>query len=207
MLPHTIPHTMQPHAFLYRKEVTRMTWDNISFTRDQVYHGIPPYPKSHFGWLIPDGPYINHRIWIKTPVKRGALRAFSVRDLETDLWMDCGRGAGTAINDTRALTLNIRRFPFDKPSDMKYTYTIVVTSQRTNWGVVHPENDYINRLAPERTVPWRGNVLIYRQGCTAAKPIINMSRGDEQLMEAILRKVFREDLANREDFTVQNIQL
>ncbi|KAJ7507785.1 hypothetical protein B0H11DRAFT_1902814 [Mycena galericulata] len=187
----------------YDRIINPMRWQHIRFTRYRVYNATPAYPRGHFGWLIPDGDEVKHRIWIKTPVKRGLRRALTVEDLDTDIWLDCGRGAGSAVSDSHAFSLDIRRFPFDEPKDMRYTYSIVVTSQRTTGGVVHPENDYINSLVPERDVPWRGNVLVFRHGRTAAKPIINMSQGDQQLMEAILTKVFREDLVNLEDLTIQ----
>ncbi|KAJ7445752.1 hypothetical protein B0H11DRAFT_1930436 [Mycena galericulata] len=188
---------------LYLRKINPMGWHNIRFTRHSVYNANPAYPRSHFGWLIPDGGAINHKIWIKTPVKRGIQRALTVHDLDTELWMDCGRGAGSPVHDSHAFSLSIGRFPFDEPKDMPYTYSIVVTSQRSTGGIIHPENNYINHLVPERTVPWRGNVLVFRHGRAAAKPIINMSEGDQRLLDAILCKVFREDLLNLKELTLQ----
>lgn len=115
-------------------------------------------------------------------------RASTVDDMDTDLWIDAGRGAGSAVVDNSSLSLNITRFPFDEPSDMRYTYTVVVTTQRESGGLVHEVNHFINALIPDLPKPWRGNVLVMCHGRQPGSPIINMADGDEAIVEAILRK-------------------
>ncbi|KAJ7451869.1 hypothetical protein B0H11DRAFT_2246292 [Mycena galericulata] len=179
-----------------------MQWDDIRFARTYVKHAYPPFPGRHYAWLVADGAIVKPLIWVPVPVKRGVRRALVVADMETDLWIDCGRGSSGPVAEYDAFTLRVLRFPFDEPKDMPYTYSILVTSQRTSGGVVYAENNYINTLVPERTVPWRGNVLIFRHGITAKRPIINMSEGDTSLIKALLRK---EDLINNEELGGQVI--
>ncbi|KAJ7141432.1 hypothetical protein C8R44DRAFT_727028 [Mycena epipterygia] len=192
---------MLPHGNQFStKLVPRMRWRYAHFTRTAVDEMLPPYARTQLAWLLPDGDEIQERIWARVPVRRGVARAYSIDDMDTDLWLDCGRGVGSPVSDLAVHSVHVKRFRPGDVKDMRYTYSVVVTSQRTEGGFVHPVNNNITRLVPELTPRWRGNVLIFRHGMQPGNPIVNIRDGAAELVEEILKTIFRDNLlAHRED--------
>jgi hypothetical protein len=107
-------------------------------------------------------------------------------ELNTDMWMDAGRGSGCTTSDLTNRSLQIDRFPLDEPEDLTHAYTIVVAPQHTVGADVHPVNHTITRLLPDTVAPWRGNVIVFRHGKTASKVMINLEERDTVAVQMIL---------------------
>ncbi|KAJ6604141.1 hypothetical protein DFH09DRAFT_1067899 [Mycena vulgaris] len=174
------------HTRLVASRVPDMQWTYIVFVRNYIRDIRPPFEKTQKAWLYPDGDVMHNRVWVDVPVKRGARKAFTVDDMETEMWMDCGRGAGDPVSDFTDYSVHVTRFPTTSPVDLRYTYSIVVASQRTSGGLVHAVNDYITNLVPGLDSPWRGNVLVFKHGVRDGHPIINITESSGELVDAIL---------------------
>ncbi|KAJ7492990.1 hypothetical protein B0H11DRAFT_1911430 [Mycena galericulata] len=153
-----------------------MDWLSVVFAREQRGD------KTTVAWLFADGPHIHKRLWIKVPLLGKISRASTIDDVDLDLWMDAGRASGEATIDFTDRTFRIDRFPLDEPNDLKHSFTFVISPQHTTGPGVHPINHLINALVPGLDPPWRGNVLVFRHGCTSKKVIVKV---EERYWEAV----------------------
>ncbi|KAJ7126124.1 hypothetical protein C8R44DRAFT_874497 [Mycena epipterygia] len=190
-IPHTALPVLPPRP---TTTVIRMRWVLIHFMRHSIKYTMTSSAKVKSAWLYPDGDIINQRMWVRVPCVHGVKRACTVEDMETEKWIDCARGASTNATDYGRLSLTVHRFPFDEPVDLEYSFTIVVASQRFEGPNVYPVNDIINAMVPGLTRPWRGNVLVFKHGKTAAKPIINIQDEDTTFVKILLKRVLRDGL-------------
>ncbi|KAJ7607069.1 hypothetical protein DFH06DRAFT_1149542 [Mycena polygramma] len=187
-----------------------LTWDNIHFVRQAISAMVPVsslsfvsttspktvaqgFARKQAAWLYPDGDQIGRRVWVRVPVVRGLTRAYWPDQLETDMWIDGGRGGSGPTTDVSQHCFLVDRFPFDEPQELDYAFWIVVADQRT-WGPdVHELNTIVNRLVPGLAHPWRGNVLVFKRGKGGPgkpRPIVNISEEDGTFVEAILKRSF-----------------
>ncbi|KAJ7201233.1 hypothetical protein B0H12DRAFT_1244284 [Mycena haematopus] len=180
-----------------------MHWDLVVWTREQIELTQTGDSKTVKAILIPDGGLMSHWVWVRVPVHAGLRRALTVDHINTDIWMDASRGAGSATSDLAGRSFQIDRYPLDEPRDLTHSYTIVVAPQHTEGHHVYPENALINKLVPELDKPWRGNVLIFRHSKTAAGFVINMEERDRTAVEWMLSTVFRKGIVNSRGTTHQ----
>ncbi|KAJ7880942.1 hypothetical protein B0H13DRAFT_1891525 [Mycena leptocephala] len=172
-------------------EIPPMSWDLVRFTREQIKLEQTEESKTVKALLMLDGISISGWVWIRVPLHQGIRRAYDVDEVDTDVWFDAGRGTGRASSDLTNRSFQIDRFPLNEPRDLKYSYTIVVTSQHTEGPDVQPINHNINCLAPDLELPWRGNVLVFRHGKSAIKPLINVEEKDCTAVEWVISTVQR----------------
>ncbi|KAJ7259001.1 hypothetical protein C8J57DRAFT_1643763 [Mycena rebaudengoi] len=158
---------------------------------------LKPHRRTHWGWLFPDGDGHGTRSWARVPVVAGLNVAATTDDLDTELWISCGRDGGVASYDLDRNTIKVDRFPFDEPRTLSNAFSIIISSQHAVGSDVQPINRIINRLIPDLPVPWRGNVLVVKHGATKSKPFINVTREDSALVEAIIKRVLRDGLLPR----------
>ncbi|KAJ6489225.1 hypothetical protein C8R47DRAFT_1071589 [Mycena vitilis] len=163
-----------------------MDYDFVQYTRDAIASEAGIHSKTVKAILIPDGTALSRWVWTRVPLHAGIQRAYTVDEVDTDVWFDAGRGAGTATSDLTNRSFQINRFPLDEPSDLKHSYTIVVAPQHTVGSHVHPINHQINALVPTLGVSWRGNVLVFRHGKTANKVLINVEDKNWDAIELIV---------------------
>ncbi|KAJ7439167.1 hypothetical protein B0H11DRAFT_1934758 [Mycena galericulata] len=156
----------------------RMRWTFINFVRHSIKVASPRYGTIKSAWLFPDGDIVRRRVWIGVPVVRGVKTAVCVEKMETEMWIDCARGGSSTAVDYGARSITVKRFPFDSTRDLKYAFTIVVSTQRNEGPNVYPENELINRMMPDLPRPWRGNVLVFKHGITSKRRIIHISESD-----------------------------
>ncbi|KAJ7214777.1 hypothetical protein C8J57DRAFT_1732641 [Mycena rebaudengoi] len=157
---------------------------------------LKPHRRTHWGWVFPDGDG-NARSWARVPVIAGLDKAHTTDDLETELWISCGRDGGVASYDLDRNTVKVDRFPFDEPRPLPNAFSLIISSQHVAGPNVQPINRLICRLIPDLPVPWRGNVLVIKHGATKNKPFINLTREDTALVEAIVKRVLRDGLVPR----------
>ncbi|KAJ7831810.1 hypothetical protein B0H13DRAFT_2371262 [Mycena leptocephala] len=167
-------------------EIPPMAWDLVTFTREQIKLEQTDNSKTVKALLMPDGISITGWVWVRVPLHQGVQRAFDVDEVDTDVWLDAGRGIGRASSDLTNRSFQIDRYPLDEPRDLVYSYTIVVASQHTEGPDVHPINHNIARLVPDLDVPWRGNVLVFRHGKSASKVLINVEEKNCTAIEWIV---------------------
>ncbi|KAJ7444392.1 hypothetical protein B0H11DRAFT_2250079 [Mycena galericulata] len=196
----------------------RMRWTFINFVRHSIKVASPICLHSHrdscsisiqrYGtiksaWLFPDGDIVRRfpdgdivrrRVWIGVPVVRGVKTAVCVEEMETEMWIDCARGGSSTAVDYGARSITVKRFPFDSTRDLKYAFTIVVSTQRNEGPNVYPENELINRMVPDLPRPWRGNVLVFKHGITSKRRIIHISESDGYFVEVLLDGILRDGL-------------
>ncbi|KAJ6590745.1 hypothetical protein B0H10DRAFT_2197629 [Mycena sp. CBHHK59/15] len=181
--------------------VEHVRWTLVNFVCYKIKMAIPGFPRVQTAWMFPDGTDIGCRIWVRVPVTLGHTRAYSIEDMESDMWIDCGRGADGPSSDMISRSIKILRFPFDEPRDLVHPFTIVVASQRRTGADVYPPNQLINQLVPELTEPWLGNVLVFKHGKSKRQPIINISDRDSSLVEIIVARVIWDGLVGNEDLS------
>ncbi|KAJ7266932.1 hypothetical protein B0H12DRAFT_1068158 [Mycena haematopus] len=155
-------------------KLPEMHWAFVQWTRQEIELAKTGDSKTARAILIPDGRSMTDWVWVRVPVHTGLRRALTIDDLNTDIWIDASRGAGSATSDLTGRSFQINRFPLDEPRDLAHSYTIVVAPQHTKGPNVHPENHLINKLVPELEKPWRGNVLIFRHSKSTARFVINI---------------------------------
>ncbi|KAJ7623950.1 hypothetical protein DFH06DRAFT_1340274 [Mycena polygramma] len=172
-------------------ELPSMAWEYVNFVRDQIELTSVETSKTVKAVLIPDGLAIPHWVWVRVPLHAGIRRAIDVHEVDTDVWIDCGRGISPASYDRTGLVFQINRFPLDEPRDLQHSFTIVVAPQDTTGPHVHPINHLITRLVPELDAPWRGNVMVFRHSKTANHWIVNVKERNCTGIEWIISAVFR----------------
>ncbi|KAJ6482245.1 hypothetical protein DFH09DRAFT_1107396, partial [Mycena vulgaris] len=145
-------------------------------------------------WLIPDGDQVHKQIYVRVPLLHGVLRASSVAQVDSEMWIDASRGIGEASEDLTPYTFHVDRYPLDEPRDLMHSWSFVVTPQDATGHFAHPINSMINRLVPDLAKPWRGNVLIYRHGKTAKKMVVGVETQYWIAMEWMIATVFRENI-------------
>jgi hypothetical protein len=138
--------------------------------------------------LYPDGNSLHQHFWVKVPVIHGLTRARKITKLETDMWIDTSRGGFEGTSNASATSVRIDRFPFDKPCDLKHSWSIVVTRQDLHGLFLYYENTLINNLVPDLERPWRGNILVFKHGTTESKAIVNITDNNVMLVEVILKR-------------------
>ncbi|KAJ7086505.1 hypothetical protein C8R44DRAFT_893570 [Mycena epipterygia] len=175
-----------------------MTWVFIDYVRFLIKSTSPGYARIQSAWLFPDGVEVNRRLWVRVPVVKGLSRAYSATEMETELWIDAARGVAAGTMDGDLTSIRIDRFPFDEPIDLKHSFTIVGADQNFCGRHKYPVNNILADMVPDRAVPWRGNLLVFKHGKTAKKPIINIDDNDSALVEAIIKRVLRDDLIGEE---------
>ncbi|KAJ7811366.1 hypothetical protein B0H13DRAFT_2383933 [Mycena leptocephala] len=166
--------------------IAPMDWHLMSFTKNLIRAEETEGSKSVQAVLIADGSAISQWIWVRVPLHRGIRRARNVDEVDVDIWLDAGRGAGEASSDLTGRSFQIDRYPLDEPSDLEHSFTIVVAPQHTSGANVHPVNRQIGRLVPQLVTPWRGNVLVFRHGKTTSKVMINVEEKDWGAIKMIL---------------------
>ncbi|KAJ7651590.1 hypothetical protein DFH06DRAFT_1331544 [Mycena polygramma] len=186
-----------PPMELRTVELPAMQWADVAFTREQMELEATEESRSVKALLLPDGDLIRRWVWVRVPLHRGVRRAPTVDDVDTDIWMDACRGSGSAFCDLTGRSIQINRFPLDEPRDLEHPYTIVVAPQHTKGADVHPINHGISRLVPELTIPWRGNVLVFRHSKSDKRYLINVEEKDWTAVEMIISAVFRKGIVNR----------
>ncbi|KAJ7858198.1 hypothetical protein B0H13DRAFT_1901964 [Mycena leptocephala] len=169
-----------------------LSWTHIHFVRNVIKFMRPPFSRKQYGWLFPDGDQIKRRVWVGVPVILGRTRAFHLEELETDIWMDGGRGGNGPTSDITRNSILVDRFPFDEPCPLEYAFYILVADQRTTGPDVHPVNELVTSWIPELAVPWRGNVLVFKRGKGKGNPIISINDRDSTFVEAIIKRVIRD---------------
>ncbi|KAJ7270470.1 hypothetical protein C8J57DRAFT_1508500 [Mycena rebaudengoi] len=172
----------------------QMTWVHIHYTHFKIKIAIPAFPRKQAAFLFPDGDSIGRRMWVRIPVLHGFARAGGASQMDTDRFIDCHRGGADSSFDVDKTSIKISRFPFNKPRDLRHTYSIVVCPQRDSGPRLYPVNTLINSMVPELAQRWRGNVLVFKHGTTNAQNIINISLEDMALIEAIVMRVIRDGL-------------
>ncbi|KAJ7724237.1 hypothetical protein B0H16DRAFT_1736840 [Mycena metata] len=174
-------------AYLRREtnELPGMQWHYVISTRQHIeLIGR----KTVTAILIPDGTDLDRWAWVRVPLLFDLRRANCVDDVDTEIWLDACRGSASATSDLTGRSFQINRFPTNEPHDLPHSFTIVVTPQHTEGTNVHPINHHINRLVPDLKEPWRGNVLVFRHGKTAAKSIVNMEEKNWTAIEMIIAR-------------------
>ncbi|KAJ6604856.1 hypothetical protein DFH09DRAFT_1301005 [Mycena vulgaris] len=149
-------------------------------------------------WLIPDGDQVHKQIYVRVPLLHGVLRASSVAQVDSEMWIDASRGIGEASEDLTPYTFHVDRYPLDEPRDLMHSWSFVVTPQDATGPFAHPIKSMINRLVPDLAKPWRGNVLIYRHGKTAKKMVVGVETQYWIAMEWMIATVFRENIARND---------
>jgi hypothetical protein len=104
------------------------------------------------------------------------------------MWIDGARGTMTGSSDATMTTFHIDRFPFDDPEELKNAYTFVHAVQNDCGPFIFPDNTTISDLVPGLARQWKGNVLVFKHGTTAAKGIVNMEERDIALVEVIMKQ-------------------
>ncbi|KAJ7033484.1 hypothetical protein C8F04DRAFT_1184176 [Mycena alexandri] len=165
-----------------------MDWPFVVFTRARIELEHTVGRKTVTAILIPDGLNLEKWVWVRVPLLFDLRRANHVDDVDTEMWFDAGRGGGSATSDLTRRSFHIDRFPTDEPHDLSNSFSIVVSPQHTEGPNVHPINHLINRLVPDLKEPWRGNVLVFRHGKTAAKSLINMEEKNFTAIEMIVAR-------------------
>ncbi|KAJ7741063.1 hypothetical protein B0H16DRAFT_1728703 [Mycena metata] len=168
--------------------IPAMGWDFIHFVRNTLNAVRPVFVRRQAAWLFPDGSDINRRVWIRVPVAQGKTRAYHPSELETGFWLNCGRGNNAPVSDSATNCILVQRFPFDEPIDLEYGFFVVVTDQDTDGPSVHPVNELVTRLVPDRPQAWRGNLIVFKRGKGKGKPIINISDRDSTFVEAVIKR-------------------
>jgi hypothetical protein len=108
------------------------------------------------------------------------------------MWIDGARGTMMGSSDASTTSFHVDRFPFDEPVELKHAYTFVHAVQSECGPFAYPNNMAISDLVPDLVHQWKGNVLVFKHGTTAAKGIVNMEEQDISLVEAIIKRcVFR----------------
>ncbi|KAJ7623956.1 hypothetical protein DFH06DRAFT_1340282 [Mycena polygramma] len=171
--------------------LNEMTWDHVEFTREQINRDTTAGCKTVKAILIPDGQIMNNWVWIRVPLHPGVRKAATVHELDTDVWIDAGRGSSGPSYDRTGRVFQINRFPFDEPEPLQHSFTIVVAPQNTTGPNVHPINVKINRRVPSLEEPWRGNVLVFRHSSQQNKPLVNVEEKDCTVVECIITTAFR----------------
>ncbi|KAJ7084465.1 hypothetical protein B0H15DRAFT_951666 [Mycena belliarum] len=138
-----------------------MDWDYVTGVRDAIKTANPPFQRSQWGWLYPDGNSVNHRLWVR---------------VATEAWIDGGRGGRASTDDVAVSTYFVQRFPFDEPRDLDYGFYVCAADQRVTGPDVHPVNNLINALVPDLVAPWRGNVLVLKRGLSGTEKWHAMTR-------------------------------
>ncbi|KAJ7098816.1 hypothetical protein B0H15DRAFT_945325 [Mycena belliarum] len=177
--PHLEPvqHYMQARSSGSRVEA--MTWSAVGFTRSLVLFAEPRR--------------------IRVPVKHGVTRPLSVDDMQVDAWLECGRGSGEASIDLTENSRHVLNFPLDSGATAQNTYTVVVTSQRTSGGLVHPVNPLVTELLPVDSQAWRGNVLVFEHSVDVGRPIIGVTESSKALVVSIVSYLLSKGLVGLED--------
>ncbi|KAJ7331504.1 hypothetical protein DFH08DRAFT_814824 [Mycena albidolilacea] len=154
-----------------------MDYDGISETRERIEKHTPERPRLQTCLLYPDGTRLHQRYWVKVPVVHGLKRAQKITELEADMWIDRGRGGFEGTNDASLTSIRIDRIN----TDSLYT----------------PETASSGTSSPGLLEPWRGNVLVFKHGSTASKAIVNITDEAVAFVEAILKRVLRDDLIGK----------
>ncbi|KAJ7152249.1 hypothetical protein C8R43DRAFT_950855 [Mycena crocata] len=144
---------------------------------------LQKFARYQYARLYPDGSHLS-RMFARVPVIRGLLRAFSVEQMEAELWLNATRGGGEASVNYDRNSLTVTRFPVNARDPLEFAYTIVVVDQRDTGHNVHPFNHKISKLTGS---PWRGNVLVFKHGKSSKHPIISMQREDVALVDLIVK--------------------
>ncbi|KAJ7917303.1 hypothetical protein B0H13DRAFT_1870484 [Mycena leptocephala] len=167
--------------------IVPMDWAIMDLVRQDVEAMKKFQPVSHTALLFPD--CLSAWEWVQVPLVAGIVKVFSVDDVNSDIWLNTHRGGGKATDDSAANTIRIDRFPFDEPCDLDHSYSIVTTSQRDTGPNVHPINVTISSWIPELHRPWRGNLLVFKHGKRAGKPLISVTSEDTVIVKAIIKRV------------------
>ncbi|KAJ7752673.1 hypothetical protein B0H16DRAFT_1723595 [Mycena metata] len=171
-----------------KEQLPHMDWPFIVFTRDRIEDEHRLGRKTVTAILIPDGMLLDKWVWVRVPLLFDLRRAQHVDDVDTEMWLDAGRGGASATSDLTRRSFQIDRFPLDEPQDLRNSFSIVVTPQHTTGHNIYPINQMINRLVPDLKEPWRGNVLVFRHGKTAAKSLVNMEEKNFTAIEMIVAR-------------------
>ncbi|KAJ7076577.1 hypothetical protein B0H15DRAFT_955343 [Mycena belliarum] len=111
------------------------------------------------------------------------------------LLFDCCICHDTFVNPV----VHVVKFPVDSRATATYTYSVVVTSQRTSGGLVFPVNACVTDLLPVDSQPWRGNVLVFKHSSRVGWPIIGVTESSKELVNTIVSYVISEGLIGVED--------
>ncbi|KAJ7276038.1 hypothetical protein C8J57DRAFT_1505341 [Mycena rebaudengoi] len=179
--------------------LARMTWGTLDRVREIIQLTIPPFLRAQSAFLYSDGNHVHDRVWVRMPVIRGIRFATNAAEMEMARFLDCYRGGNGPVIDLDRTSITIDHFPFDEPTDLPNSYTIVVSPQRSSGPDIYPVNGFITHLVPGRVEPWRGNILVFKHGLTKTKCIISMSEGDAALVQCILTRVVQEGLNHNEN--------
>ncbi|KAJ7079401.1 hypothetical protein B0H15DRAFT_954037 [Mycena belliarum] len=158
-----------------------------------------PKVTTRLAFLFPDGETIRRCLLVRVPVKNGVRRPTSVDDMQVSMWLDCGRASGDASADLADYSRHVVKFPIDSRAAATYTYTVVVTSQRTSGGLVFPVNACVTDMLPPDSQPWRGNVLVFKHSARSGWPIIGVTESSKELVNTIVSYVIAEGLVGVED--------
>ncbi|KAJ7130148.1 hypothetical protein C8R44DRAFT_871985 [Mycena epipterygia] len=173
-------------------EIPGATLGLILYVADLVRYTRSQFRRNYAALLYADSD--TDVQWVRVPGVHQCHGAVTVNDLDYMRWIDCGR-SGEASVDLDTQSRKVDRFPFDEPSDLDHSYTIIVADQSTSGSAVQPLNALVNRWMPELETPWRGNVLIIKHGVRTRKPrIIGMTPSDTALAKAIVKRVIRDGL-------------
>ncbi|KAJ7119797.1 hypothetical protein C8R44DRAFT_878187 [Mycena epipterygia] len=173
-------------------EIPSATFPLIVYISDWIRYTRSQLRRTYTAILYADGD--TDVQWVRVPAVRHFHGAVTVKDLDYMRWIDCAR-TGEATVDLDAQMCKVDRFPFDEPSDLDHSYTIIVADQSTDGPAIQPYNALINRWIPELDTPWLGNVLVIKHGVKSRNPRINsMTASDTALVKAVVKRVIRDRL-------------
>ncbi|KAK7027685.1 hypothetical protein R3P38DRAFT_3190748 [Favolaschia claudopus] len=173
-------------------QIPPTSWESVKVVRAYIESRNPPYPALKSAFLYPDGNEINQRVWAKVGVLHGLKQAYNLAHLDTSLWMDNARRMGTATCDLESDSYYVHTFPFDQAMRLEHGFYFLVDDQTATETGALPVNCLVTSMLLERSVPWRGNVLIFKCGKSKGNPIINIAESDAALVEVILQRLIRD---------------